>query len=89
MDQNKRNLAWLNRRNISCGSLGDRYGLWEAKMADNVDNKSTQDTDDVPESGLLVESEELRRIRERCAGSMSDGGSSGRSDSNDNQNQMP
>lgn len=66
------------------GEMADRV---DSKPA--VDNKPVQDTSDIPESGLLVESEELRRIRERYAGSMSDGGSSGRSDSNDNQNQMP
>lgn len=39
-------------------------------------------------SGLLVSSTELKRISERFEVSMSDGGGTGVSDSNDNQHQM-
>jgi hypothetical protein len=58
-------------------------------MAEELENKPTEEKKEAPKSGLLLASEELRQIRERYAGAMSDGGSSGRSDSNDNQNQMP
>lgn len=54
-----------------------------------IQSSKEEEKKETPKSGLLVASEELRQIRERYAGAMSDGGSSGRSDSNDNQNQMP